>query len=61
KLIAHTGIVVTPGSGFGTYGEGYIRFALTIPEESIYQAIGRLEQMELFRHKIKAWLKKGVE
>ncbi len=61
KLIAHTGIVVTPGSGFGTYGEGYIRFALTIPEESIYQAIGRLEQKELFRHKIQAWLKKGVE
>ncbi|MEN8208453.1 MAG: aminotransferase class I/II-fold pyridoxal phosphate-dependent enzyme, partial [Candidatus Fermentibacteria bacterium] len=61
KLITHTGIVVTPGSGFGTYGEGYIRFALTIPEESIYQAIGRLEQNELFRHKIKAWLKKGVE
>ena len=61
KLIAHTGIVVTPGSGFGTYGEGYIRFALTIPEESIHKAIGRLEQKELFRHKIKAWLKKGVE
>ena len=61
KLITHTGIVVTPGSGFGTYGEGYIRFALTIPEESIYKAIGRLEQKELFKHKIKAWLKKGVE
>jgi LL-diaminopimelate aminotransferase len=58
KLIANTGIVVTPGSGFGTYGEEYIRFALTIPEESIHQAIGRLEQKELFRHRIKAWLKK---
>lgn len=61
KLIAHTGIVVTPGSGFGTYGEEYIRFALTIPEESIHQAIGRLEQKELFRNRIKAWLKKGAE
>ncbi len=61
KLIAQTGIVVTPGSGFGTYGEGYIRFALTIPEESIHKAIGRLEQKELFSHRIRAWLKKGVE
>ncbi len=61
KLIAHTGIIVTPGSGFGTFGEGYIRFALTIPEDSIHQAIGRLEQKELFSHRIKAWLKKGMK
>ncbi len=61
KLIAHTGIIVTPGSGFGTYGEGYVRFALTIPEESIHQAIGRLEQKELFNHRIKAWLKMGAK
>lgn len=61
KLIAHTGIIVTPGSGFGTFGEGYVRFALTIPEDSIHQAIGRLEQKELFSHRIKAWLKKGIK
>jgi len=61
KLINHAGIVVTPGSGFGTYGEGYIRLALTIPEESIIKAIGRLEQKELFSHRIKAWLKKAGE
>ncbi len=61
KLIAHTGIVVTPGSGFGTYGEGYIRFALTVHEESIHKAIGRLEPKELFSHRIRAWLKKGIE
>lgn len=61
KLIAHTGIIVTPGSGFGSYGEGYVRFALTIPEESIHQAIGRLEQKQLFSHRIKAWLTKGVK
>lgn len=61
KLIAHTGIIVTPGSGFGTFGEGYVRFALTIPEDSIHQAIGRLEQKELYSHRIKAWLKKGMK
>jgi len=61
KLISHTGIIVTPGSGFGTFGEGYVRFALTIPEDSIHQAVGRLEQKELYSHRIKAWLKKGMK
>ena len=61
KLITHAGIVVTPGSGFGTFGEGYIRFALTIPVSSIQKAIGRLEQRELFGHRIKSWLKKTAE
>lgn len=61
KLISTTGIVVTPGSGFGTCGEGYIRFALTLPEETIYKAMGRLEQKELFNHRIRAWLKKEIE
>jgi len=60
KLISHAGIVVTPGSGFGSYGEGYVRFALTVPEEDIHKAVGRLQQMELFGHRLKTWLKKGT-
>ncbi len=47
RLISRTGIVVTPGSGFGTYGEGYVRFALTIPEDRIHKALGRLEGKEI--------------
>jgi len=47
RLISRTGIVVTPGSGFGTYGEGYVRFALTIAEERIHKALGRLEGKEI--------------
>jgi len=61
KLILHAGIVVTPGSGFGSWGEGFVRFALTIPEEAIHKAIGRLEQKELFNHRIKAWLRMAGE
>ncbi len=61
KLLSKTGIVVTPGSGFGTYGEGYIRFALTIPESEIFKAVGRLEQHELFSHRIRAWLTKEMD
>lgn len=58
KLINQAGIVITPGSGFGTWGEGYIRFALTIPSARIHQAIGRLEQMELKKGRLLKWLKK---
>jgi LL-diaminopimelate aminotransferase len=59
KLVSHAGIVVTPGSGFGTYGEGYIRFALSIPEDQILKALGRLEQLELFSHRMLNWLRKS--
>ena len=39
------GIVATPGIGFGDYGEGYIRFALTVSVRRIEEAISRLEKV----------------
>jgi LL-diaminopimelate aminotransferase len=47
RLISSAAVVVTPGSGFGSWGEGYIRFALTVGEEGINKALGRLEKLEL--------------
>jgi len=44
KLLREYGIVVTPGIGFGPSGEGYIRFALTVKEERIKEAILRLKK-----------------
>ena len=35
-------IVVTPGSGYGEYGEGYIRLSLTIPDEQLDKGINKL-------------------
>ena len=35
KLLNEAGIVVTPGIGFGSAGEGYVRFAITRPVERI--------------------------
>lgn len=58
KLVNRAGIMVTPGSGFGSWGEGFIRFALTVPEPRIHQAIGRLEEMELYRNRLVQWLRK---
>lgn len=37
------GIVATPGIGFGEHGEGYVRFALTVPVSTIEEAVMRLE------------------
>jgi LL-diaminopimelate aminotransferase len=44
-LIEQTGIVATPGNGFGDEGEGYIRMAITVGEERIKEAIERLKQI----------------
>jgi LL-diaminopimelate aminotransferase len=44
--LLEVGIVVTPGIGFGDYGEGYIRFALTVPASRIEEAVSRLEKVE---------------
>jgi LL-diaminopimelate aminotransferase len=47
RMLDEAGIVVPPGVGYGTYGEGYIRFALTAPEERIAEAITRMEKAGL--------------
>jgi len=44
-ILERANIVVTPGVGFGKYGEGYIRIALTVPEERIREAIERLKKI----------------
>lgn len=43
KLLQEQGIVVTPGSGFGEYGEGYIRLAITVGDEAIEEAFNRIK------------------
>ena len=45
KLLEKTGIVATPGVGFGQYGEGYIRFSITAPTERVELAVERLQKM----------------
>lgn len=42
RILEEAGIVVTPGVGFGKQGEGYFRFALTVPRERIKEALRRL-------------------
>ena len=48
-LLEETGIVVTPGRGFGQYGEGYFRIALTVGEERLQEAMGRFKEAVKYR------------
>jgi LL-diaminopimelate aminotransferase len=47
-LLSKAGILVTPGSAYGQYGEGYVRFSLTVQggnaEARIKEAITRLRE-----------------
>ncbi|HOP66592.1 MAG TPA: LL-diaminopimelate aminotransferase [Methanoregulaceae archaeon] len=45
RMLDEAGIVVTPGIGFGTAGEGYVRFALTRSTERIREALDRMKVM----------------
>ena len=38
-LVEKSGVLCTPGSSFGPLGEGYVRFALTLPPERIAEAV----------------------
>jgi len=43
-LLEKTGIIVTPGIGYGDYGEGYVRIALTVDEKRLKESIERMEK-----------------
>ncbi len=45
KNLIEVGVVITPGIGFGQYGEGFVRFALTQPIERIKEALERISQI----------------
>ncbi|MBW4700062.1 MAG: LL-diaminopimelate aminotransferase [Aphanocapsa lilacina HA4352-LM1] len=42
-LLDKCGIIVAPGNGYGEHGEGFFRIALTVPDERMREAIGRME------------------
>lgn len=39
EMIEKAGVICTPGSSFGPSGEGYVRFALTLPVKKITEAV----------------------
>lgn len=45
RLLEEAGVVVTPGVGFGKYGEGYFRIALTVGKERMEEAFERIAKI----------------
>ncbi|MFQ8901505.1 MAG: aminotransferase class I/II-fold pyridoxal phosphate-dependent enzyme [Lachnospira eligens] len=42
ELLNKTGVLCTPGSSFGSLGEGHVRFALVLPHEEIENIFSNL-------------------
>ncbi|OIO04714.1 MAG: LL-diaminopimelate aminotransferase [Desulfovibrionaceae bacterium CG1_02_65_16] len=45
KLLMQTGVVTTPGNGFGAPGEGYFRISLTVDTDRLKEAVLRISQL----------------
>jgi len=43
-MLEKAGVVVPPGNGYGQYGEGYFRIALTKDVETIKKALSKMKQ-----------------
>ncbi len=43
-MLEKADIIVTPGNGFGSSGEGYIRMALTVGEKKLEEAVARIKK-----------------
>lgn len=44
ELMERTGVICTPGDAFGSQGEGYVRFALVLPVETIRELVEVIRQ-----------------
>ena len=43
-LLDKCDIVATPGNGFGSHGEGYVRMALTVDKRRLSEAVERVRK-----------------
>ena len=49
ELMEKTGVICTPGSSFGSLGEGYVRFALVLPPSEIKKAIYSIKESGIIK------------
>ena len=49
ELMERTGLIVTPGSAFGSEGEGYVRMALVIDPDEIKELLEVLKASNMFQ------------
>ena len=48
EVIKQSGVIMVPGSIFGSEGIGYVRLALVQEVEALQQAIDRLAKLEVY-------------
>ena len=53
-LLDQVGVVVTPGTGYGKNGEGYVRVSLTIPDAALVKGLSRLAGWRDHKSKLKS-------
>ena len=46
-LLDQTGVMVTPGRGYGQWGEGYFRISLSYPDDVLKEAMDRVISMKI--------------
>ncbi len=49
ELLEKSGVLCTPGSAFGSLGEGHVRFALVLPPEQIAEAVQAVKNSDMIR------------
>jgi len=48
KLLQEAHVVVAPGIGFGSFGEGYVRVGLLTSTERLQEAVQRIRELKIF-------------
>ena len=51
-LLDKVGVAVTPGMGYGSSGEGYVRLSLTVPDALLVKALSRLAGWQDSKHRL---------
>lgn len=46
-LLEQAGIVMTPGTGFGQFGEGFTRASVTLSDEKLIEAVDRIKNLSI--------------
>lgn len=49
ELMENTGVICTPGDAFGSMGEGYVRFALVLPVETIQEVVRVIDESGILK------------
>jgi LL-diaminopimelate aminotransferase len=52
-LLEQVGVVVTPGTGYGKHGEGYVRLSLTLSDASLVKGLSHLAEWRDSKNRFK--------